>query len=168
MHRGTAHIHWYVYHESCRVSTHVAAHSETNERQSCVFRRVSIQSIYPSLEFEEAYSSSTPLTFVILVSSTFLLMAAVFFFYDAAVQARNRKMVLDSARSNTIVSNMFPGALRDKVLLDQKKREYRRRKAQGATKSTQELENDGDGIEDDYEDSVLAEKYPSCTVIFAE
>lgn len=95
-------------------------------------------------------------------------MITVFFVYDRIVEQRNRKMVVDAARSNIIVSSMFPGALRDKVLLDQRKRElYRNKKA---TETSRSSEPDCHGIEmnREYEDSILAELYSETSVIFAD
>jgi hypothetical protein len=83
-------------------------------------RLLRLQSIYPSKRFEDAYKSSTPLTYVAIVGCTFALMIIVFFVYDGVVERRNRKIVQDAARSNEIVTSMFPGALRDKIM-NQKK-----------------------------------------------
>lgn len=73
-------------------------------------------SIYPSEQFEGAYKSSTPTLYVAVVGCTFALMILVFYVYDTLVQFRNRKIVREAARSNEIVTSMFPGALRDKIM----------------------------------------------------
>ena len=62
------------------------------------------------------------MTYVAVVGSTFALMIIVFFVYDGVVERRNSKLIRDAAQSNEIVTSMFPGALRDKVL-DQKRTE---------------------------------------------
>ena len=67
--------------------------------------------------------SSTPLIFVLVVAGTFLLMIVTFYIYDWFVQRRNRKLVLNAAQSNEIVTSMFPGSLREKVV--QQKRQER-------------------------------------------
>ena len=45
-----------------------------------------------------------------------MLVAAVFFIYDLLVQQRNEKIVNTAARSNAIVSSIFPDAFRDRLL----------------------------------------------------
>jgi class 3 adenylate cyclase len=51
-----------------------------------------------------------------VVAFTFVLVAVVFFIYDMMVQRRNEKIVVTAARSNAIVSSMFPDAIRDRLL----------------------------------------------------
>ena len=51
-----------------------------------------------------------------VVAFTFVLVAAVFFIYDLLVQQRNEKIVVTAARSNAIVSSIFPDAIRDRLL----------------------------------------------------
>jgi class 3 adenylate cyclase len=43
-------------------------------------------------------------------------VAIVFFIYDMLVQRRNEKIIANAARSNAIVSSMFPDAIRDRLL----------------------------------------------------
>ena len=45
-----------------------------------------------------------------------MLVALVFLVYDILVQNRNEKIVATAARSNAIVSSMFPDAIRDRLL----------------------------------------------------
>ena len=47
---------------------------------------------------------------------TFILVAIVFYIYDILVQHRNEKIVVTAARSNAIVSSMFPDTIRDRLL----------------------------------------------------
>ncbi|KAL7576124.1 hypothetical protein ACA910_004788 [Epithemia clementina (nom. ined.)] len=72
--------------------------------------------VYPSSSFEDDYKSQTPLIFAIVVAISFVVMAATFFIYDMFVQRRNRKLVSNAARSNAIVSSLFPGHIRDKFI----------------------------------------------------
>jgi hypothetical protein len=51
----------------------------------------------------------------IIVAVTFLGIAAAFVAYDIAVQHRNAKLVSDAARSNAIVTQLFPGDIADKM-----------------------------------------------------
>ena len=74
------------------------------------------QHIYPSSTFHDSYKTNTPAVFAGVVAFTFVLVAAVFFIYDMLVQHRNEKIVNTAARSNAIVSSMFPDAIRDRLL----------------------------------------------------
>lgn len=69
-------------------------------------------------------------------------------------------MVLDAARSNNIVSNMFPGALRDRVLLNQKRRDLL---------TSRQTNNGGEDNELSLNhDDIMAELHPEASVIFAD
>ena len=54
--------------------------------------------------------------YAVVVAFTFVLVAVVFLIYDMLVQHRNEKIVVTAARSNAIVSSMFPDAIRDRLL----------------------------------------------------
>jgi hypothetical protein len=60
--------------------------------------------------------------FVGLVATTFLLMIVVFYIYDWFVERRNTHLIENAARSNAVVSSLFPGKLREQVL-DYKKQQ---------------------------------------------
>ena len=45
-----------------------------------------------------------------------MLVAIVFFVYDAFVQTRNENLVSKAAQSNAIVSSLFPDAIRNRLL----------------------------------------------------
>ena len=72
--------------------------------------------IYPSTTFHSHYITNTPKIYAAVVAFTFVLVAMVFFIYDILVQHRNEKIVLNAARSNAIVSSIFPDAIRDRLL----------------------------------------------------
>lgn len=46
-------------------------------------------------------------------------MALIFMIYDYLVQRRNEKLIESAAKSNAIVSSLFPGALRDRMMESQ-------------------------------------------------
>lgn len=60
-----------------------------------------------------------PRTFAIVVAASFTLVALVFFGYDYMVQRRNKELATSAARSNKLVSSLFPGAIKQKVLEQQ-------------------------------------------------
>jgi class 3 adenylate cyclase len=76
----------------------------------------SFQKIYPSSEFEASYRTNTPRNFAIVVALTFVLVAAVFFIYDVFVQNRNEKLITSAAKSNAIVTSLFPDNIRKRLM----------------------------------------------------
>jgi class 3 adenylate cyclase len=75
-----------------------------------------LQSIYPSDVFHASYKTSTPRNFTIVVALTFVLVAVVFFIYDVFVQNRNEKLIASAAKSNAIVSSLFPDNIRERLM----------------------------------------------------
>ncbi|CAB9497986.1 Receptor-type guanylate cyclase gcy [Seminavis robusta] len=73
-------------------------------------------SIYPSTKFEQAYDTNTPEVYAAIVAVTFVCVAIVFYVYDLLVQRRNEKIVINAAKSNAIVTQLFPGKMRDQVI----------------------------------------------------
>lgn len=74
--------------------------------------------VHSSSKFEEAYASNLPVVFTCVVGCLFLVMACVFSLYDSFVQHRNRKILGAAARSNAIVSQVFPTAVREKLMAE--------------------------------------------------
>jgi class 3 adenylate cyclase len=72
--------------------------------------------VYPTQEFKDSHMSDTPKTFAIVIAGTFLLMIAAFVIYDLIVQRRNQKLVYNAARSNAIVTSLFPKNVRDRIV----------------------------------------------------
>jgi len=94
------------------------------------------------------------------------LMIAVFFVYDWMVERRNNKLIQTAAKSNTVVTNMFPGALRDKVIQQNIVAGSRPAVSEGDIKK---LLSDGILPHADFCDTpALAELYMDATVFFAD
>lgn len=72
--------------------------------------------IYPSSDFEEIWDENASVIFAVVVATTFLIITMVFFIYDLFVQQRNEKLVERAARTTAIVSSLFPGQFRDKMI----------------------------------------------------
>ena len=68
--------------------------------------------MYPTKTFYSAYRTSLPEVYAV----TFAIIIIVFFVYDMLVQIRNNKLVQTTARSNAIVSSLFPEAIRDRLI----------------------------------------------------
>ena len=106
------------------------------------------QTIYPSSEFKAQYITYTPAIFSTVVAGMFLLMICTFGVYDFSVQGRYRNLIVNAAKTGELVSGMFPGALRDKVL-------------------NQTRASDNRTI-DSKDEKSLAELYLDTTVLFAD
>jgi class 3 adenylate cyclase len=74
------------------------------------------KNIFPSSEFEDKYHSDTPTKFAALVALTFLLVAIVFIIYDIFVHRRNEKLIASAAKSNAIVTSLFPDNIRERLI----------------------------------------------------
>ena len=72
--------------------------------------------VSPSSLFMEDNSSNLPIIFTIVVAGIFAIMVVTFFIYDMQVERRNKKMVNTAARSNAIVSSIFPSTFRDRLM----------------------------------------------------
>ena len=57
-----------------------------------------------------------PEIFAASVATTFVVVVIAFFVYDVMVTRRNEKLVTNAAQSNALVSSLFPGIFRDRVL----------------------------------------------------
>ena len=89
------------------------------------------------------------------------MVAAVFYIYDLLVQQRNEKIVVTAARSNAIVSSMFPDAIRDRLL-----QQNEAKSKQGHLKSF--LVNSEDEKNGNRSSKPLADLFLETTVLFAD
>ena len=96
-----------------------------------------------------------------MVAFTFVLVAVVFLIYDLLVQHRNEKIVVTAARSNAIVSSMFPDAIRDRLL-----HQNDAQSKQGHLKSYL-MNGEGDGT-GSMSSKPLADLFLETTVLFAD
>ena len=114
--------------------------------------------------------------FSVLVAAAFVVMIATFFAYDLFVERRNRKLVLTAARSSEVVTSMFPGPLRDKIL-DQTRANQQSGGGNGGKNkdnmrqiSSQQMKAlaSGDDLNDLEVSVPVAELYPHTTVCFMD
>ena len=121
--------------------------------------------IYPSTTFQNKYITKTPKIYAGVVAFTFALVALVFFIYDILVQFRNEKIVYNAARSNAIVSSMFPDAFRDRLLQNSELSTKRNTKT-GHLKSYL-LTGEGEDV-DNISAKPLADLFLETTIMFAD
>jgi hypothetical protein len=92
---------------------------KSNEEAEAAGACVYTLSVYPSAELRESYSSNKPTIYTAVIGLVFFLMAATFFAYDSYVKRRNDKVIQAAARSNAIVSSLFPSNIRDRLYKDE-------------------------------------------------
>lgn len=106
---GDLHDTFYEY-EKMQVTVDMALHSNPNYTLTPGNTQYKMH-IYPSASFKDAYTSSIPMTYAVVISVTFIIVAFVFFLYDMVVQNRNENLVGKAAKSNAIVASLFPEKL---------------------------------------------------------
>ena len=104
--------------------------------------------------------------FAAIIAFTFLVVAVAFFIYDVLVARRNMKLVETAAKSSAIVTQLFPGKIREQVIA-QKEEEMKQMKQGGNKKTRLKLFVDGssDGLATN---QPLAELFLDCTILFGK
>jgi len=74
--------------------------------------------IYPSAAVEQQVSTDMPAIFAVVMTMLFVLAAVFFVVYDYFVQRQQREVMAELARSNAIVSSLFPAEIRDRLFND--------------------------------------------------
>jgi len=75
--------------------------------------------VFPTDRFKSDYVTFMPAAFDITVAATFIVVASVFFAYDWVIQRRNDELAKTAARSDKLVSSLFPEGIRDQLLEEQ-------------------------------------------------
>jgi hypothetical protein len=71
--------------------------------------------IYPTAELIASFKSMKPALYTGIIGCIFFVMALTFFIFNRYIQRRNKKVVLAAAKSNAIVSTIFPSTVRDRL-----------------------------------------------------
>jgi class 3 adenylate cyclase len=71
--------------------------------------------VYPSQEFVDTYQNKDPVWWTLFVVAILLMTSVVFFLYDFFAQKRQFKYLASAAKSNAIVSSLFPAEVRDRL-----------------------------------------------------
>ena len=87
-------------------------HAETNE--PCDFYLY----VYPTTIFRDSFTSDQPIIFTVIVALAFAITAIFFLFYVRIVQRRQTKVMATAARTNAIVTSLFPSNVRDRIMKD--------------------------------------------------
>lgn len=95
-------------------TTETTPTSDTNATDQCDYSLV----LFPSHQFQYRVATANimaPTVAAVIVAVLFVVMIANFCIYDRIVRSRNTKVVDAAARSNAIVSSLFPSQIRDRL-----------------------------------------------------
>lgn len=124
-----------------------------------------LQEVYPSQEFKDGYHAFTPILLVIVIASTLFAVSLVFLLYDVSVARRNDKITANAVASNALVTAMFPGQLRERIM----QHEERKPAKKSHLKHFLSVRQDGIDAADDYIDTnCIADIFLETTVIFVD
>jgi len=70
---------------------------------------------YPSSELEKTYESNAPAVYTVVMVLLFVAFGACFLVYDYLVDKRQREAMDNAARSDAIISSLFPAEIRDRL-----------------------------------------------------
>ncbi len=114
--------------------------------------------IYPSQKFRDTYDTNKPVVYTIIVVIAFVVTTVLLLIYDFTVSRRQEKTMRTALRSNAVVSNLFPEAVRDRVLKDVHKEPTKDKKG-----NTEAYLAAGE-----VNDHPIADFYPAVTILFAD
>jgi hypothetical protein len=132
--------------------------------------------IYPTTEFEAAYSTSDPLIYTLAVLGIFMFTSFAFFLFDCLVQRRQQSLISTALRQNTIVSSLFPKSIQKKLMeeLDGDTAKNKSGKA-GLRMYLNDTNRDLNGDGDDTrlpsgggKSKPIADLFPETTIMFAD
>ena len=126
-------------------------------------------SIYPSSVFEDDHKTSSPIYSTIVVGAVFLSMVAAFLAYDLFQHKRNTKVVANAAKSNALVSSLFPTNIRDR-LLDQPATPNKKRHHMSSHMGKLQNFLDGGSMDDEAgsKNAPIADLFLETTIMFAD
>ena len=160
---------------------------DSREGVDCVYS----MTLYPSEALYEEFQSNTPLILTVSVAAIFFITAIIFSGYDYIVQARQQKVMSNAARSNAIVSSLFPAEIRDRLFGNEDPKKSNKAMFNNLPESSkfrlksyladEENPNEGENKEkktspdivkpanvDMYETKPIADLFPHTTVMFAD
>ena len=72
--------------------------------------------LYPDDKFTDLYLTPVPLLYTISIAASFAFMIVVFVVFNSFVHKRNEKLVANAARSNAVITSLFPDTIRNKII----------------------------------------------------
>ncbi|KAL3922056.1 MAG: hypothetical protein SGILL_002410 [Bacillariaceae sp.] len=128
--------------------------------------------VYPSAILESEYDSNLPMIFAVVSGCGFLLMAFTFLLYDYMVIRKNRKIMDTAARSNAILSSLFPKEVKQRLM--EEKKENQPDKKTAFARGANVFQTSSSLGTQDYDDGEIlkvqpiADLFPNTTVVFAD
>ena len=129
-------------------------------------------SMYPSKKFEESFYSNEATYYTTGVVVIFIFTTLVFMLYDFFVHKRQAKVMARIMKQNKIVSNIFPSAIVARLYGNDSNSDRSSRKGgrnhRHDHSSGGSTEGSLDGLEnpDSHVDKILADLFPSATIIY--
>ncbi|CAB9507461.1 Receptor-type guanylate cyclase gcy [Seminavis robusta] len=120
--------------------------------------------IYPTDTFKKEYATQMPETFAVTVAATFALVAIVFFVYDYLVQRSNKELTKQAARSDRLVSSLFPRGIKEMILEQQDIPTRKQNKTVAASETT----DSSIASSNNQQFSPMAQVYSNTTILFAD
>lgn len=136
--------------------------------------------MYPSVEYDggSVSKSTTAIMYTTAILLSFVVMAIIFLIYDRFVRSRNEKVVIAAARSNAIVSSLFPSNVRARLLAEKGTDEDNTGKGKGRNDPNRstlkgflagETQQDTEMQDADvYKSKPIADLFPETTVMFGD
>jgi hypothetical protein len=119
--------------------------------------------IYPSRALMDSYKTSKPILYTTLIGGIFFVMAVTFFMFNRYIQQRNKKVVRAAARSNAIVSTIFPSNIRERLYNDVATGSDRKRSLATSSELKQFIRSttkDGNNDEPDIDEDIISRSKP--------
>jgi class 3 adenylate cyclase len=126
---------------------------------------------YPTSSLRDTYRTSKPQTYTGVVAAIFVLMALTFLMYDRFIQKRNEKVINAAARSNAIVSALFPSNVRDRLFAEAKEEEQKGNRWLAPKSGLKNFLAEGEAKTDDgmmFKSKPIADLFPETTIMFAD
>ncbi|CAB9507532.1 Receptor-type guanylate cyclase gcy [Seminavis robusta] len=124
--------------------------------------------LYPSATIWDQFVSFRPEAYAIVVSMLFFCIAAVYFVYDQLVDGRNEKLIARFARSNAIVSSLFPKNIQARLLGDGDTSSVGGKSYRSGSSLKAFMSSGGTGDHGNGASKPLADLFPDVSILFAD
>jgi hypothetical protein len=135
--------------------------------------------IYPSRKFRESFDTSTPYIYAGIVALAFLVTAILLVVYDIMVNRRERKTIKAAARTQAIVTSLFPKEIAKKLVqeaveasADSKENAWKKKHHDGKTGLQSMLTENRDLANGNRSmlgsSKPLADLFPEATIMFGD
>jgi Adenylate and Guanylate cyclase catalytic domain len=153
------------------------AHYKYNETMSAQGHCLYSMSLYYSDAFESETGTHVAVFCTVAIAIIFILMAGTFAMYDHFVRRRNSKVVSAAAKSNAIISSLFPTQVRERLFAE--KEEQQLGASSGTKSKLKSMLTSGsfmevkatDEVDENefmYKSKPIADLFPETTILFAD